>query len=102
MTSSRLERKRESSRRFLRRLYMIISAVLTVITLIIAYNMSIFAFTILFIIMFFGIINLNLFSIRVLIPGITSGRLFIRLGAAIFYLVMVFILIVKVSAYSNK
>jgi|GEM_PF-3953624 hypothetical protein len=102
MSVSRLERKRENSRIFFRRLYRALIILITVLTLMITYHKSILCFTVLSVLIFFGIISLNCFNIRLVIPGIASKHLVIRLGAAMFYLVTVIILISKVGFYSGK
>lgn len=102
MPMSRIERKREAARIFVKRFYAILVSVVVVSILIAAYCWSIFAFTVLSVIAFFGIISLNCFNIRQWIPGIASNYLVIRIGAGIVYLLVVVMIISKVSIYSNK
>lgn len=99
---SRTDRKREHTRAFLKRFYACVLFACISIALWLAYSINIFIFTVLSIVIFFGIIILNLFGIRRLIPGIASQRMLTRYGAAFFYLIVVFILISKVAYLANK
>lgn len=102
MSMSRIERKREAARMFIKRFYATLITVMIISILIGAYYWSSFAFTILSVIAFFGIISLNCLNIRQWIPGIASNYLVIRLGAGVVYLLVVLMIISKVSIYSNK
>lgn len=102
MSMSRVDRKREAAHAFIKRLYTILATIALFTILTVAYYKNIIVFIVLFIVIFFGIISLNCFNIRCLIPGIASRHLAIRLGAGFVYLIFALILISKAVLYGSK